>query len=79
MEECIGRDITESVRQRALSGMCAGRARPEDFELFLARIDSQPGQLQRMIVRAMFVADAARAEETCLGWIAAGWLSISRC
>lgn len=62
----------ESVRQHALSGMIAGRARPEDFELFLARIDSQPGQLQRMIVRAMFVADAARAEETCLGWIAAG-------
>ena len=63
----------ESVRHRAMLGMVARHASPEDFELFRGRVEgNEPLELRRLYLRAMFVADAERGEAAAIEWLRAG-------
>jgi HEAT repeat protein len=60
----------EAVRQRAMTGFVSGRARPEDFDVFLERLagaDTRP--LRALYARALFVADRERAAVETLRWM----------
>ena len=62
-----------SVRYRALLGLAATRARPDDFELLRVRVGgNEPLSLRQLYVRALFRSDRARAEDECLGWLERG-------
>jgi hypothetical protein len=63
----------ETVRHRAMLGMVSRHALPEDFDTFLFRIDGPEAiDVRRLYLSGMFVADAERAEATCLDWIEEG-------
>ena len=53
----------ESVRNRAMLAIVAHHARPEDFDLLAFRFQSEaePPELRKLYLRAMFLADPARA------------------
>jgi hypothetical protein len=60
----------ESVRQRAMTGFVSGRARREDFDVFLERLrGADTRQLRALYARALFVADRERAELETLRWM----------
>ncbi len=62
----------ESVRQRAMMGLAAGRARPADFDVFVERLEgSDTHTLRALYARALFVADRGRAELVVLRWMRA--------
>lgn len=63
----------DSVRQRALGGLAASRARREDFERLETQIEgAEVFELERLAVRALHRADAQRATELFLDWIETG-------
>lgn len=60
----------ETVRQRGMLGLVSRHALPEDFDAFLARFEgTEPDGLRRLYLRAMFVADRARAEDASVRWL----------
>lgn len=60
----------ESVRRQALIGFAARHARPEDFDVLLDRIEGfETGELRRIAIRALFLADRSRAEKRVLKWL----------
>ena len=60
----------EAVRQRAISGLIAAHARPEDFQELKLRFETNDTPaVRRKYLRAMFLADPVRAEQAALEWI----------
>ncbi len=63
----------EAVRQRAISGIIAGQAHPEDFDKLKDRFETNEApEVRRRYLRAMFEADQERAEQASLVWIQRG-------
>ena len=61
----------ESVRNRAMLAIVAHHARPEDFDLLAFRFQSEaePPELRKLYLRAMFLADPARAGALGVAWL----------
>ncbi len=61
---------SESVRQRAMQGLVSGRARPEDFEIFLARLEGNDTHVLRSLyARGLFESEAERAAKEVVRWL----------
>jgi hypothetical protein len=73
----------ESVRRAALAGLMNAHLAGEDFERIAVHVQAEVEGVRLLAGRALFRADAARAEELVLGWMAEGverdlWLDLAQ-
>lgn len=63
---------SSAVRQRAIQGLRAERARPEDFDRLLLHVEVEDPEQRHVVALALHAADPARAELLYLDWMERG-------